>query len=64
MSAFGDPTKGLCQCGHPYDPVDWCEADRDLCSPTCPAHGDTVACVMISEKLRCPRCEIVVEAQE
>ena len=63
--SLGNPDKGLCYCGQILRPINWCEADRCECSPSCPSHGaDEVDCVIMKEMLRCPRCETVVEVQE
>ena len=57
--------KGSCpNCGNSnMDEIEYCINDNCECAQECSSYNEHIVCVMMEYRLRCPKCEVVAEAQ-
>lgn len=54
--------RGACSCGNLFQEIDWCNAFGHECDKDCQDNVPGMSCANAESRLRCPFCEIVVEA--
>ena len=62
----GNPEKGNCpNCGAvDLWPVTWCMNDNTECyADDCPSYTPHLECPVSSNRLRCGKCEVIVDAE-
>lgn len=54
--------RGRCSCGGSLAEIDWCSEQDCECYKSCDRNIPAMPCYMAETKLKCRRCEVIVDS--